>query len=178
MHDGGPPAGDAFLALFVPLIMASPAYRNGGALFITWDEDDYGTPQQPIGMMVLSPFARGGGYQNSIYYTHSSTLRTFQNIFGLRPYLADAANATDLSDLFTINALPPEVAPVFPNGPFTFTLGGLTSNVPVYVQATTNLAGNHWVTIGTNPPATNQVTFTDPKAASFQSRFYRLSPTP
>jgi hypothetical protein len=36
-----------------------------------------------------------------VHYTHSSTLRTVQKMFGLTPYLGDAANATDLSDLFT-----------------------------------------------------------------------------
>ena len=37
---------------------------------------------------------------NSIYHTHSSMLRTMQEIFEVRPLLRDAANATDLSDLF------------------------------------------------------------------------------
>ena len=37
---------------------------------------------------------------NTVSYSHSSTLRTFQEIFGLSPLLGDAANATDLSDLF------------------------------------------------------------------------------
>jgi len=35
-----------------------------------------------------------------IHYTHSSTLRTVQEIFGVTPMLRDAANATDLRDLF------------------------------------------------------------------------------
>jgi hypothetical protein len=50
-------------------------------------------------MVVVSPLAKAN-YSNSIYYTHSSTLRTMQEIFGVRPFLRDAANATDLSDLF------------------------------------------------------------------------------
>ena len=41
------------------------------------------------------------GYANTIEYTHSSTLRTLQEIFGVQPLLGDAANATDLSDLFS-----------------------------------------------------------------------------
>jgi hypothetical protein len=51
-------------------------------------------------MIVLSPDARGGGYANTLHYTHSSTLRTLEEIFGVSPYLGDAANATDLRDLF------------------------------------------------------------------------------
>ena len=43
---------------------------------------------------------RGGGYYNSIPYTHSSTLRTVEELFGVSPLLNDAANASDLADLF------------------------------------------------------------------------------
>ncbi len=86
----------------MPKILASSAFKNNGALFITWDEA--ATGDGPIGMIVLSPLAKGGGYNNSIHYTHSSTVRSFQEIFRVgppvQPFLRDAANATDLSDLF------------------------------------------------------------------------------
>ncbi len=51
-------------------------------------------------MIVLSPFAKGNGYNNSLYYDHGSTLLSFEEIFGVSPFLGDAANETDLSDLF------------------------------------------------------------------------------
>ena len=86
--------GDTWLSREVPKILNSAAYKNGGALFITWDEGEGG--DGPIGMIVLSPNAKGGGYSNTIHYTHSSTLRTVQEIFGVTPLLGDAANATDL----------------------------------------------------------------------------------
>ena len=54
----------------------------------------------PIGLIVLSPDAKGGGYSNTLHYTHSSLLRSLQEIFGVGPFLGDAAHATDLSDLF------------------------------------------------------------------------------
>ncbi len=53
----------------------------------------------PIALIVLS-YAKGGGYSNTIRYTHSSLLRTVQHIFQVTPLLGDAANATDLGDLF------------------------------------------------------------------------------
>ena len=93
--------GDTWLSTEVPRILNSPAYQNGGVLFITWDEGA-GISDGPIGMIVLSPNAKGGGYSNTIHYTHSSTLRTIQEIFGVTPLLRDAANATDLSDLFRV----------------------------------------------------------------------------
>ncbi len=90
--------GDTWLSEQIPMIMSSQAYQQGGVIFITWDESENG--DHPIGMIVLSPFAKGGGYSNSTHYTHSSTLRTIQEIFNITPLLGDAANATDLSDLF------------------------------------------------------------------------------
>jgi hypothetical protein len=89
--------GDNWLAREVPKILASSAYKNGGALFITWDESEAGNV--PIGFIALSPLAKPG-YSNQVRYTHSSTLRSVQTIFGVTPFLGDAANATDLRDLF------------------------------------------------------------------------------
>jgi hypothetical protein len=91
--------GDTWLSEQIPMIMGSQAYQQGGAIFIVWDESENG--DHPIGMIVLSPFAKGGGYSNSIHYTHSSTLRTVEEIFNLTPLLGDSSNATDLSDLFS-----------------------------------------------------------------------------
>jgi len=98
MHDCGIAAGDTWLSTELPKIMNSQAYKSGGAIFLTWDEGE--GSDGPIGMIVASPFAKGGGYQNSIHYTHSSLLRTLQEIFSVGPFLGDAANATDLKDLF------------------------------------------------------------------------------
>jgi phosphatidylinositol-3-phosphatase len=106
MHDSCAPTndpvtqGDTWLSTEVPKILTSAAYQNGGALFITWDEGKGGS-DGPIGMIVLSPYARGGGYSNAVHYMHSSTLRTLEEIFGVSPWLGDAANATDLRDLFS-----------------------------------------------------------------------------
>jgi hypothetical protein len=92
--------GDAWLATEVPKILASSAYKNGGALFITWDESETGgAPDVPIGMIVLSSLAKGGGYVGHTKYYHSSFLRTVETIFGV-PFLRDAANQADLHDLF------------------------------------------------------------------------------
>ncbi len=105
--------GDTWLANNLPAILASPAYVNGGAVFITWDEsytpeetdsttdsDEYPPPDQPIGMIVLSPFAKHG-YRNWIRYNHGALLRTVEEIFGLTPTLPnDLGHDADLSDLF------------------------------------------------------------------------------
>jgi len=92
--------GDDWLRIFVPEILGSQAYQGGGALFITWDESEGG--DKPIGMIVLSEFAKGNGYSNTVHYTHGSTLRTVQEIFGVGPFLCDAEQSPDLSDLFAV----------------------------------------------------------------------------
>jgi hypothetical protein len=91
--------GDTWLSTNIPVITASDAYKNGGAIFITWDESEGG--ELPIGMIVVSPFAKGHGYAGTKKYYHSSTLRSMQEIFSVSPFLNDAANQLDLSDLFS-----------------------------------------------------------------------------
>jgi hypothetical protein len=95
--NAGVAAGDAWLSQWVPIILASQAWQKGGALFITWDEGE--GSDGPIGMIVLSPFAKKG-FAGSIRWTHSSLLRSVQEIFGVGPLLCDAASAKDLSELF------------------------------------------------------------------------------
>jgi phosphatidylinositol-3-phosphatase len=99
--------GDTWLKQNVPLILESAEYKQGGALFIIWDEaEDSGAfSDGPVGMFLLSPFAKGGGktaYSNSIHYDHSSTLKTLQEIFQVGPLLGAAADpeTNDLSNLF------------------------------------------------------------------------------
>jgi len=98
---------DTWLKQNVPLILESEAYKEGGALIITWDEaedtDQFG--DGPIPFFLLSRFAKGGAtraYSNSIHYDHSSTLKTIEEIFGVEPLLGAAADpkTADLSDLF------------------------------------------------------------------------------
>lgn len=94
--------GDTWLSKEVPKILASQAYKDNGALFITWDESE--GSDVPIGMIVMSPLGKTG-YSNAIKYTHSSMLRTAQEILGVGPFLGGAATATDLADLLLPGAI-------------------------------------------------------------------------
>jgi phosphatidylinositol-3-phosphatase len=91
--------GDTWLAKYLPEILDSQAYRDDGVVFITWDEADIG--DGPVGMIVLSPLAKGNGYSNSIHYDHGTLLRTLEEIFGVSPYLGNAVSQPDLKDLFS-----------------------------------------------------------------------------
>lgn len=99
-HNCSIATGDTWLSKQVPKILNSQAYKDGGALFITYDEGE-DNKDGPIGMVIVSPFAKKN-YSNSIQYTHSSTLKTIEEIFGVTPLLGNAAHTTDLSDFFTI----------------------------------------------------------------------------
>lgn len=99
--------GDNFLSILIPQIMASKAYQNDGAIVLWWDETEGGDdPSRIIPEIIISPDAKGNAYASSILYTHSSDLRTMQEIFGAGPCLRDACNASDLSDLFVSGAIP------------------------------------------------------------------------
>jgi phosphatidylinositol-3-phosphatase len=157
--------GDTWLSTNLPTILNSQAYSNGGAIFITWDEGESptGDSDGPIGMIVISRLAKGSGYSNTVHYTHSSTLRTFQEIFNVTPFLRDAANATDLSDLFNPFPGVTSVTPGcgnssggtsitvtgsnFVNGA-TVTIGGVAATNVVFVNSTTLTAITPVGTVG------------------------------
>jgi hypothetical protein len=159
---------DDWLAGEVPKILNSAAYSNNGALFITWDEGEGG--DGPIGMMLISPLARGGGYCNNIYYTHSSFLRTMQEIFGVSPWLGDAANANDLSDLFMQLAIHP--AGWTANGAFRMNVTGVVPGRTNFVEASINLAT--WKIVSTNWSSSNSFSITDSTATNHNWQFYRV----
>ena len=106
--------GDNFLKQVIPMIMASPAYQSKGAIIIWWDEsendgdanDNPDDLNHTVGEIVISPLAHpnvgGVPFASDVFLTHSSDLRTMQEIFHVtRPFsLGDAVHANDLSSLF------------------------------------------------------------------------------
>ncbi|HVT89679.1 MAG TPA: alkaline phosphatase family protein [Tepidisphaeraceae bacterium] len=119
--------GDNFLSQVVPMIMASQAYQNNGAIVI-WTDETEGNNRDlfdhTLAEIVISPLAKGtidlsGVYNSTLNYTHSSDLASLQEIFQvpantLSGYLNDAANPTiggtmDLSDLFLAGVIPSSV---------------------------------------------------------------------
>jgi hypothetical protein len=100
---GGLVSADAFLRRWVPMIMQSPAYRDGGLLIITFDEangadataccgEESGPNVEQAGVrgpgggragaVLLSPSIRGGTVSD-VPYNHYSMLRSVEDIFGL-----------------------------------------------------------------------------------------------
>ena len=102
--------GDNFLSQIIPMIMASQAYQDNGAIIIWNDEDEgdnAGTDSLFSGAeIVISPLAKGNAYNSTISLNHSSDVLTMQELFGVTGTpLGDAAHATDLSDLFKAGAI-------------------------------------------------------------------------
>ena len=141
-HDGhdspcanGEPGGLAsineFLKVWVPKIVASPAFKKDGLLIITFDEssgpqsDSSGCCNGPlrtsllpgitgpggglVGAVLLSPFITPGTV-TAQPYNHYSMLRSVEDIFGLQ-YLGDAGDPHQASfgrDVYS------KILPVFP----------------------------------------------------------------
>jgi hypothetical protein len=103
--------GDNFLSMVVPQIMASKAYKNNGAIVIWFDETEGGDdPTRTLPEIVLSPLAKGNAFTNNVLYTHSSDLKTLQELFGVfdnGAFLGDAntPGTNDLSAFFVPGAI-------------------------------------------------------------------------
>ena len=166
--------GDMWLSNEVPKILASAAYSNKGALIITWDEGTANVAG-PYATLVLSQFAKGGGYRMTNRLDHNSTFRTLQEIFHV-PLLFAANTAPGLGDLFkpTLALTPPALTS---NRQFQFTVTGLVSNKSNFFQFTTNFpisSNATWVNLLTNTVPTNRFTFTDTNPPMAPHRFYRV----
>jgi PKD repeat protein len=134
---------DTFLSTEIPKIQASSAYQNNGVILVLWDESA-GTDTNPSGLIVVSNLAKKG-YEGGIAYSHGSTLRTVQEMFGLTPLLGDAANATDLADLFTTPpfvSTPPQ--PSAPQAAFTASPTSGTAPLPVTFTDTSTGTPTSW----------------------------------
>ncbi len=97
---GGLAAADAFLATWVPRILASPAYADGGLLLVTFAGGAAAPegPEAPVrnGALVVSRFATAGATDETEIDPYG-LLRTAQDVLALKP-LARSADATSLLD--------------------------------------------------------------------------------
>ena len=151
--------GDNFLSKIVPQIMASQAYKNNGVIVIWYDETENGnTTSFTVPEIVISPLARGNAYNSTLAYTHSSDLKSMQELFGVSApgggFLGDAntPGTNDLSDMFVPGVFTPSSisGTVFKNSGqdgkveagLTIVLTGINdANQQVSLTTTTNADG-------------------------------------
>lgn len=96
MHDCGIAHGDAWLGEFLPRILSSPAYRNGGVLFILFDERGSGSSELPA--ILASPRLRTPGVPFNGLLGHKSYLATVEDLMGL-PRLPTVATEPSMAGL-------------------------------------------------------------------------------
>ena len=76
-------------------ITASKAWKDGGILFITWDEDDGSTNNRVLTLVIA---AGKSHLTSSKQYNHYSLLATIEDLMGVGR-LGAAAQAAPMSDL-------------------------------------------------------------------------------
>lgn len=86
-------AGDTWLAAELPRIIEY-ANAHDGVIFLTWDE---GNSTNIIPFLALGSHVIAG--TSATMYTHSSLLKTIEEIFGV-PVLASVTSANDFADMF------------------------------------------------------------------------------
>jgi phosphatidylinositol-3-phosphatase len=98
-HDCPLSTADDWLRNLVPRILDSPAWKDGGVLFITFDEAD-GQDRQAnrVATLVIAPSVVPGT-RSSVPHTHYSLLRTVQDGLGL-DCLALSCQANTLGEFF------------------------------------------------------------------------------
>ena len=110
MHSCPAAQGDAWLKTWVPQILASPAWKDGGALFITFDEgtSDAGCCGSSggghIATLVISPLGIPGT-KSDTPVEHYGLLRTIEESWRM-PYLGAAATAAPLTGFFPTGVAP------------------------------------------------------------------------
>ena len=99
----------------IPQILNSPAWKDNGALFITFDEgeklDGGGCCQYSqgghIATLVISPLVPAG-FRSNVGYSHYSLLRTIETAWGLAPLGKAACNCSPtMADFFAPTSAQP-----------------------------------------------------------------------
>jgi len=98
-HDCAVPVGDAWLATWIPKILAGPNYSSGNTLVvITWDEGEGSSNRIPT--IIVGPSVQAGTIATQ-RFDHYALLRTTEDLLGLTHLLA-AASAPSMAAAFAL----------------------------------------------------------------------------
>jgi hypothetical protein len=101
MHDCSVAMGDRWLRSFVPQFLGSAAYRAGGVLVVTFDENE-GAAGNRVPTVVVSESVRAGA-RSGRALSHYALLRSIEDAFGVAR-LGHAADRATSSVLVTFGA--------------------------------------------------------------------------
>lgn len=97
MHDGTVAQGDRFVGSVVASIQATEQWKQGGVIFVTFDEGSLDLFDDIL-FIAISPYAKRS-YTSPIAYDHDNFLATIEDIYGL-PRLGRAQGKANMADLF------------------------------------------------------------------------------
>ena len=94
-------ASDAWAKTEIEKIMATSAYKDGGVIFLLWDEAEgrNGRSKTRIPMIIISPRIVSKGFTSNKPYSHKSYLATVEDILGL-PRLATVTAEPSMMEFF------------------------------------------------------------------------------
>jgi hypothetical protein len=97
--------GDAWLRDNLPQ-MINWVNAHGGVVFVVWDEGGGKAPNGPLPFVAAGPHVKTG-FASTLAYSHSSTLKSIEEIFGVG-LVRGAADPTtnDFADLFVTGFFP------------------------------------------------------------------------
>jgi hypothetical protein len=98
-HDCPMSTGDAWLKGFVPRILESAAWRDGGVLYITFDEGANRSIRNDIATVVVASDVPAG-FRSGVAHNHYSLLRTIEAGLDVG-CLAESCSANTLGEFFT-----------------------------------------------------------------------------
>ena len=102
MHDGTVQQGDAWLALWMPIIQKSASYKAGNtAVFLMMDESVVSSEGNRVPFVVVAPSVKAGTVVTTTL-NHYNILRTTEDLLGISPPLGGAASASDISSQFNL----------------------------------------------------------------------------
>ncbi len=150
--------GDNFLSILIPQIMATTEYQDHGVIIIRWDETEGGdTTSYTIPEILISPMAKGNAYASIVVMSHSSDIKTLEEIFGLSfinnaiPSGETTVSGSGYNNVPTVNDLSDLFQPV----------PGIVVQQPAGNNLTSGVSAVTFAALGTGYRETNLFTVTN-----------------
>ena len=185
--------GDNCLAIIIPRLMASPAYQDHGVIILWMDQTESSTDTNTtLPCVIISPLARGNAYASTLPYSHSSDLKTMDEIFelawqtnaipgadmdaqntGYNDVNGSSAPVFDFSDFFAPGGVNITGASLLKSGGFQLScIGPSGQSYEVLATSDLTLPPSAWTVVSSGAFSSTNAVFTDPGTANYPGRYY------